>query len=505
MKWIVAALGLLLVIAGAIAIQDGISIIQVERGWTGVISGTVALSAGVIVLGVAAVLAQLDRIAALLADAAFASAIADAAPRPSAAPESMVVRDAPRTLGSRFRPTMHKQEQVDDAPLTPVPPIPLDVAVEPLPVRTEEAVSDDQPAPVARAAPGWPSEQATSFADRLKQMKDKREETRDRRASDKREAAADTKPARDFQFKFPPVAPRFGGERPQPESVVPSPVDLRGTLHQESSDPEPVPAAEPELFMNEEVAQPVAETMILEQASEELEPAHAPPPPEEKPLEQRRESPLFNQPWRTAQKQPAAPVSADDEQDEPELARNDEQRNDDQEAAHLATDERSLEELEAMVAELEAQAAELQDVEAAFEQKAADTQEHLTEETEKPEATAVPEPAKPEQSWARPIVPEPPPAPIGSADWLERALSGVDEEPAPPPFVPKIASRFAPEPQPAPPVEAAAEEATVIGRYQTDGTAYVMYSDGSIDAETDRGAFRFGSLAELKAFIERSA
>jgi hypothetical protein len=42
----------------------------------------------------------------------------------------------------------------------------------------------------------------------------------------------------------------------------------------------------------------------------------------------------------------------------------------------------------------------------------------------------------------------------------------------------------------------------ITGRYESDGTRYIMYADGSIDASSDRGAFHFGSLAELKAFME---
>ncbi len=42
----------------------------------------------------------------------------------------------------------------------------------------------------------------------------------------------------------------------------------------------------------------------------------------------------------------------------------------------------------------------------------------------------------------------------------------------------------------------------VIGRYESEGTAYVMYADGSIDARSDLGAFHFSSMAELKAFME---
>lgn len=48
-----------------------------------------------------------------------------------------------------------------------------------------------------------------------------------------------------------------------------------------------------------------------------------------------------------------------------------------------------------------------------------------------------------------------------------------------------------------------------IGRYSSGGNSYVMFADGSIEAETPNGNFRFGSLDELKRFIasggERSA
>jgi hypothetical protein len=42
---------------------------------------------------------------------------------------------------------------------------------------------------------------------------------------------------------------------------------------------------------------------------------------------------------------------------------------------------------------------------------------------------------------------------------------------------------------------------TVVGTYNSGGNFYVMYSDGSIEAETPAGKFRFDSLDELKAFI----
>lgn len=52
--------------------------------------------------------------------------------------------------------------------------------------------------------------------------------------------------------------------------------------------------------------------------------------------------------------------------------------------------------------------------------------------------------------------------------------------------------------------EAAPEEtrsATIIGTYNSGDNKYVMFSDGSIEAQTPRGVFRFKSLDELKEFI----
>ena len=54
----------------------------------------------------------------------------------------------------------------------------------------------------------------------------------------------------------------------------------------------------------------------------------------------------------------------------------------------------------------------------------------------------------------------------------------------------------APEPQPAEP------SLEVVGTYVSGGNTYVMFSDGSIEAETPRGRFTFESLEELKAFVE---
>jgi hypothetical protein len=52
-----------------------------------------------------------------------------------------------------------------------------------------------------------------------------------------------------------------------------------------------------------------------------------------------------------------------------------------------------------------------------------------------------------------------------------------------------------------PPGEKATDSRTIIGTYNSGGNAYVMFSDGSIDADTPTGRYTFLSLDELKDFI----
>jgi hypothetical protein len=66
----------------------------------------------------------------------------------------------------------------------------------------------------------------------------------------------------------------------------------------------------------------------------------------------------------------------------------------------------------------------------------------------------------------------------------------------------------APDERPAPAAVAArndgrpaSDKPTVVGTYDSGGNHYVMFSDGSIEADTPNGVFRFASLDELKDFI----
>jgi hypothetical protein len=45
----------------------------------------------------------------------------------------------------------------------------------------------------------------------------------------------------------------------------------------------------------------------------------------------------------------------------------------------------------------------------------------------------------------------------------------------------------------------------IVGRYESQGTSYIMYADGSIEARTDHAVIHFRSLDELKSFLDSQA
>ena len=46
---------------------------------------------------------------------------------------------------------------------------------------------------------------------------------------------------------------------------------------------------------------------------------------------------------------------------------------------------------------------------------------------------------------------------------------------------------------------------TVVGRYESNGASYVLFSDGTIEVETGQGTHRFASMDALKHHIERQS
>jgi hypothetical protein len=125
-----------------------------------------------------------------------------------------------------------------------------------------------------------------------------------------------------------------------------------------------------------------------------------------------------------------------------------------------------------------------------------------------PEPLPEPLPAEPESTEA--VMPPP----LGLDDFADEHVEISREsstetfiapesreatEEAPPP----IAAAPEPEPEPEPVAADSAKPASkAIGRYEADGTVYVMFADGSIEAQSAQGTRRFKSMADLKASFQ---
>ncbi len=87
--------------------------------------------------------------------------------------------------------------------------------------------------------------------------------------------------------------------------------------------------------------------------------------------------------------------------------------------------------------------------------------------------------------------------------------SPVEDEPpirSAPPAAPDERKALRPDPSPRAEVRAEpsiVEAPTVVGRYDANGATYVLFSDGTIEVETESGTHRFASMADLKDHIER--
>jgi hypothetical protein len=103
------------------------------------------------------------------------------------------------------------------------------------------------------------------------------------------------------------------------------------------------------------------------------------------------------------------------------------------------------------------------------------------------ETAAAEPPARPAPESRRPPV-DNAPAPVLSDAPLRGSTAATPQDAS------------APDRTPESPREATGKP-TVVGTYDSGGNHYVMFSDGSIEADTPNGVFRFGSLDELKDFI----
>ncbi len=398
MKWFVVGAGVLLILVGGFAIIEGSSIIQVERGWASVIAGSVFVAAGAILLGLAAIIAYLEIVAAAYLGAraqAEAPVLEEAKPSrgrepaldaaaPKAATEEPVAAEgAAKLLSGLFR-------RFAAAPAAPsdeaAPPPPRQVQVKPLPTL------GDTP-----AAPEAPAVTMPKLALELPKAEEPEKATG----------------LRDFKFIFPPI-------------------DLPPSL-------------------NKPVVEPVVETPDF------TAPDVAPAPSELKHPPRR----AIQLPWLGRGKKAPEPAPVRVELPQP-----------------------------------------------AAPAPEAPVVEPKPEPVQTPAQASVP--VEPPAKVSAPSQPDKAPEPF-STDWLERALAAdvVATPEAQPRFVIPSTTQDKADAQVQAKSEIPAalvpEGAVEIGRYRANDVAYVMYSDGSIIAETSTGTYRFSSLAELKVFIENGA
>ena len=122
-----------------------------------------------------------------------------------------------------------------------------------------------------------------------------------------------------------------------------------------------------------------------------------------------------------------------------------------------------------------------------------------------PVAVSLPSPALAPLPWSVP--PEPPvsderPFAGGVDEGVPAAVP--DSETAPSEAArPRPVIALVPEPVPAAiSVPSAVEAPTVVGRYAAGAASYALFSDGTIEVETESGNHRFESMDDLKRFLE---
>jgi hypothetical protein len=541
-------LGCLMVAGGVTAVTTGMGIIVLERGWSMVISGSVVATGGAILIGIALLIREVRRLPMQIAsveqeewEAAEAEGrprhlahhphpqAAGAEPPPrevptpaepavAAAPASAIAAAAVAAAFETRAPAREEPEAASDAPVAPARTAAGSRDLDQALASVEQALAANfdfgGPAPKAEE-PGTPKAPDFAFG-----------AWRDRSDTPERPEMAPDMP-RGSDLETPPV------EQPvseAPASAEPEPAHsswFSGRFSRRSA-PGPEPAEEhepaasaPELadeistFTSEvEPAPAAAEEPATAESAEDLraERSDAPPaaaertPEQQAAIERKARWSLFRRRTDSADSQeteeertariaaaalavtPKAAVSEEERRtpdfnfDLSGLRRGDERISEPRMRAeppfvaeHPATD-------------VEAPASM---AEAAEEPEVAASQEPASEEPAEParEPSAAADRIDEDFFFAgisrQETVEAEPATEAAPQDESETTDLAVEEEPP--------ASEFIPDPVP-----------TVVGTYSAGGNLYVMFSDGSIEAETSRGTFRFSSLDELKAYVAAS-
>lgn len=526
-KWVALALGALLALGGAIAIWNGIYYIPSEFGGAYVIAGSAAMAGGVVTF---ALFLLIREVQALRAGAGTAEPISAPplepsapepleAPAPSApvfptrpvapqapfaakAPEAPQAPAEPRASFSASSPPLASPPPPASAPeAPPSPPRFEPLRRSPLPHETPDFAQVFPPVPGDSAPSPLRSFESATRAARFRMQ-----------ASEVAPVAAVGGLAATAALIGMANRPRVGqppeATPQEPSAEEPKLQEQRPEPVAEASSPEPAPAAEAAPFFEPE-PEPVTHHAPEPELEHELEPEIEADPeqePEDEPtlalahVAEHREEPLedAHEPYDEAE-DIAEEARADQQAHEEASAdlRDEEPQGDERANGSGGSDEQPLSPgyawLERALARDEGRKSPALEwlrsrqptgltVEPPSYGQNALQQDQSYQDCLQQEPLDEREPAHRSEHEAEP-------EPVHEATSAEEPSSAQAQESAAP--------EAHVEEEPAP-----AAEPDVVGRYSSGGSHYTLYADGTIDAQSDQGIFRFASMAELRAHIE---
>ena len=505
-KWVALALGALLALVGAVCIGLGYDVIQTERGGVLVIAGAVALTGGVLTFALFAVLGELRALlavrsmqpmegAAVVSEPALKEAVApSASPEPLVAPSTSVKLPEPAPSPPVFHEPPASEPSVPAATEKSASPE-LKVWERPSPFRSSSFGAPRSPTPLAVFAGGAAAGAVVAAATRSEPVEVVREtavaepvlEPVPEPMAEPVVAEVDDQVERAIALALADETP---AESPAEVSApVESPETGISTEHSED-------------LVEESPEAPLRQPRSLREALglQELPPEETPPQEkqDEKPAQEAAKPDLT--PLIDVEASPS--VAAGYAWLERALATEDGQKS------------RALEWLRARQrsgavdhsprtddAKTEQESAPAPEPDRAPTSEGAPKAEPETLEVREPEAVEALASApdhgherEPEQASEEPqtqIEPEGAPSASIEAVW--------EPEPEVSPELEEQPHEPASEPEPQ---QEAAPAPTIVGRYSSGGSDFTLYSDGSIDAQTDQGLFHFASMADLRAHIE---
>jgi hypothetical protein len=451
MKWIVATLGLLMVAAGGYWGFNGSLIVQVERGWSAVIGGAVVFSTGMLILTIAALMGSVDRLTR-----ATRTAEPAARPRPAPpAPVPLVVETPDRQPEPAAAQEAVAQELEDKSQLK----LALDQPAgnQPAPASQPPVnASEEAPTPTQKtveAAYGAPEAGAARTQDRLEPSREAPGDKAPQSPVGAREAgqpgsAENATPKGEAAARTEPLPARM--ERP----AAPPPAPRSGKAPPPPLPPVPGPRVRP---------RPVPPPPLAHGKPRPM-PADAKTPAQLAAMP----SPLTPSPSAAAPEAAAAPASAAS-------------------ASVEAAEPQRMGWLEQAVRGG-----------GPNPPPAAAAKEHEPSRTGRADpAPAAGKNSQPPSEQVAGKASHAEPERNADAETKNESVSSrTDKSPDQPGD--GADSR---EPPSAPP--SVDQLPKIMRRYESQGVRYTLYDDGSIDAESPNGRFRFGSLEELREFLEK--